>query len=224
MKATTVALLALLCVLLGSILFATSKPKDASANSTAPPSGYTAAPGDLGTCANCHTGISGTGFVSIATTRPFGYVPGVTETLTVLVLDPNPTLNRWGFEAAILSNSDNLTAGTITPTAFHPEYLGTGVYGGRTYLSQRSNGALAPMDTTDGTYWGHTGGFAWHFLWTGPPQGTGGVTIYISAVATNGDGAASGADNTYTINQYIAEMAPTPVTTTTWGKIKKQYH
>jgi hypothetical protein len=159
----------------------------------------------------------------MTTTRPWGYVPGVTETLGVLLLDPSPTLNRWGFEAAILSNSDNSSAGAITPTSFHPEHVGTAVFSGRTYLSQRSNGASAPMDSTDGTRWGHTGGTAWHFLWTGPPQGTGGVTMYISAVAANGDGAASSDDNTYTINQYIPEMAPTPVTTTTWGKIKKQY-
>ena len=224
MKAATIGFLAFLWVLLGSILFATSKPKDANANSAAPPPGYTAAPGDLGTCANCHTNISGSGFAYMATTRPWGYVPGGTETLSVGIVDPSPTQTRWGFEAAILSNSDNSSAGTITPVAFHPEWVGTAAFGGKTYLSQRSNGATAPNDTTDGTHWGHAGGIAWHFLWTGPPQGTGGVTLYISAVAANGDGAASSADNTYTINQYIPEMAPTPVTTTTWGKIKRQYH
>jgi len=223
MKATTVGLLALLCVLVGSILFATSGPRDADANSAAPPSGYTAAPGDLGTCANCHTNISGTGFAYTSTSRPWGYVPGVTETLGVGVYDPGSAGSRWGFEVTILTNSDNSTAGTITPTAFHPEHIGTAVFGGKIYLSQRSNGASAPMDTTDGTYWGSTTGGSWHFLWTGPPRGTGGVTMYVSTVAANGDGAASSDDYTYTISQYIPEMAPTPVTTTTWGKIKKQY-
>ncbi len=224
MRATTLVFLGILCMLLGSIIFATSRPKDATADSTAPPSGYTGAPGDAGTCVTCHTGASGTGFVYLATTRPWGYVPGVAETLDVGIAEPSATQNRWGFEVTILKDSDKSMAGTLTPIPVLGVRVGTAVSGGTTYLAHRSNGATAPLDPNDGTFWGQTGGIAWPFLWTGPPHGSGDVTIYVSTVAANGDQLATGADNTYTTTQSMPEMAPTPVSTTTWGKIKKQYH
>ena len=224
MKSTTLIVLSICAVLVGSIIFAVSRPKGANANSTAPPSSYTGAPGELGTCASCHTGIYGTGYISMGTTgTPFGYIPGETDTIVILVQDSSPALNRWGFEATVLKNSDLTMAGTLTPVALTGNKVGTAVSGGRTYISQRSNGATAPSDPNDGTYWGKPNIAGWEFEWTAPPVGSGGVTIYFSGVAANGDQQATAADYGYSGSIYMNELTPTPVSSTTWGKIKKKY-
>jgi hypothetical protein len=224
MKSTTLIVLSIFSVLLASLIVAASRPRGANANATAPPSSYTGAPGELGTCANCHVGIYGTGSIGLATTgSPFGYFPGETDTLFISIQDHSPTVNRWGFEATVLKNSDLTMAGTLTPVALTGNRVGTAVSGGRTYISQRSNGATAPLDPNDGTYWGKPNIAGWEFEWTAPPLGSGGVTIYFSGVAANGDQQATAADYTYGGAIYLNELTPTPVSTTTWGKIKKKY-
>src|SRR5438552_13198173 len=115
MKVSTLAVALALLILLGSIIFATSKPNEATANSTAPPVARTGAPGDGGTCVSCHSGASGTGnlIMSLADS-PTGYVPGATDTLVILITDPGEF--RWGLEVIALKNSDDTMAWTLSRT------------------------------------------------------------------------------------------------------------
>ncbi len=224
MRVTTLVLGAILCTLLGSIVFTTSKPKDANANATAPPSAYTGAPGDVGTCVSCHTGTGTGNLVMGLADSPTEYIPSQTDTLVILISDPAPAQNRWGFEVTVLKNSDNTMAGTLTPHPSAGILTGSASAGGRTYVSHRSNGATAPFDPDDGTFWGISGLAGWLVEWTAPPPGTGPVTFYVSGISANGDEASGATDNTYTGTLILPEAGSTPVTTTTWGKIKKRYH
>ena len=222
MKVSTLAVALALLILLGSIIFATSKLNEATANSTAPPVARTGAPGDGGTCVSCHSGASGTGnlIMSLADS-PTGYVPGATDTLVILITDPGEF--RWGFEVTALKNSDDTMAGTLSTTADLATMTGVATSGGRTYVGHRSNGASLPFDPNDGTFWGVPGAAGWLVEWTAPPQGTGNVTFYASGVAANGDGLQGAADTTYTATLTVQELATSPVNTTTWGKIKTHF-
>ena len=224
MRVITLVFAAILCVLLGSIILAASKPKMAIANADGPPNRYTGAPGDLGTCGSCHTGASGTGAL-VLNLQAFngGYTPGVIDTFYVFIADPAPTQMRWGFQVTALKNSDNTAAGTLTPLATQGVWTGSSSAGGRTYIATRSNGSTTPMDSDDGTYWGFTGAVAWGVQWQAPTAGAGPVTFYVSAISANADELASGADNTYTNTLVVPESGTSPVTSTTWGKIKKKY-
>jgi len=222
MKVSTLVVLLAFLILLGSVIFAVSKPHNATANSTAPPSGLTGAPGE-GTCITCHTGAStGSGALVMAMYDFIPtYVPGQTDTLVIGIGAPGAT--RWGFELTALKTSDNSMAGTFAPTADLPIQTGNATSGGRIYHAHRSNGAVLPFDVNDGTEWGFpTGG--WLVEWTPPAQGSGDVTFYLAAVAANGDQLAGAPDTTYTSTYVVTEQAPSPVTSTTWGKIKTRFH
>ena len=223
MKVSTLAVMLGFLILLGSVIFVVSKPDNATANSVAPPSAKTGAPGE-GTCVTCHTGTSGSG-AAVMALYDFNptYVGGQTDTLVIGIGAPGAT--RWGFELTALKNSDNSMAGTFAPTADSPTQTGNTTSGGRIYHGHRSNGALVPLDPSDGTEWGFpTGG--WLVEWTPPPQGSGDVTFYLAAVAADGNPLTSAGptDTTYTTTYIVTEQAPSPVTTTTWGKIKTRFH
>jgi hypothetical protein len=150
------------------------------------------------------------------------YVPGITYAIGVGISDPGKT--RWGFEATVLKDSDNTMAGSISGAIDSRTSVQSS--GGITYIMHTTNGVTSPStppDPADGTWWGEQDGPAvWAFLWTAPPQGTGSVTFYAATVAADGDNG-DGGDNTYTPTLTLTEGAPTPVSTTTWGKIKKRY-
>jgi len=153
------------------------------------------------------------------------YVPGNTYSMGIGIEDPGTGKVRWGFEATVLKNSDNTMAGSISG-AIDP-HTTVQSFGGITYIMHTTNGISSPStppNPADGTWWGEADGpVAWIFQWTAPPQGAGTVTFYAGTVAADGDGTSSG-DNAYTPTLTLTEGAPSPVTNTTWGKIKKQYH
>ena len=222
MKVSTLVVTLAFLILLGSLIFAASKPHDATANSTSPPAGRTGAPGDAGTCVTCHSGAGGSGALVMAL-YDFNptYVPGQTDTLVIAIGGPGAT--RWGFELTALKDSDNSAAGTFAPTADLPIQTASESSGGRFYFGHRSNGAIAPFDPNDGTEWGFpTGG--WLVEWTPPAQGSGNVTFYAAGITANGDGLNSAADTTYTATYAVTEQGASPVTSTTWGKIKTRFH
>jgi len=221
MKVSTLVVTFAFLVLLGSIIFAASKPHEATALSSAPPAGRTGAPGDAGTCATCHSGTGGAGALIMAL-YDFNptYVPGQTDTLVIGIGAPGAT--RWGFEVTALKNSDNTMAGTFGTIPDLAIQTGTEASGGRIYMGHRSNGAIAPFDLNDGTEWGFaTGG--WLVEWTPPAQGTGDVTFYAAGIAADGSQSAGATDTTYTATYVVTEQAPSPVTSTTWGKIKTRF-
>ena len=91
----------------------------AYAYSSGPPLRVTAAPGDFGTCVQCHTGTAlngGAGSVRILLPGGPVYQPGVKQHIVVQVADP--AQKRWGFEFTARLNSDpsNGQAGDISST------------------------------------------------------------------------------------------------------------
>jgi hypothetical protein len=224
MRVLTIVVLAVSLILLGVSIQATMKSNTAIANSLLPPTGRTGAPGDVGTCITCHAGDVGTpdgGIIIVPQHSATEYVPGATDTISVVIGDPGQY--RWGFEATVLKNSDNSMAGTLANVADFQIYTGIQSSGGRMYASHTSNGATAAFDPTDGTFWGLPFGIGWIFEWTAPPPGSGPVTIYVAGVAADSSKSANGTDYTYTNALVLSEAGATPVTTTTWGKIKKRY-
>ena len=206
-------------LVLSAVALTLDIPRDASANVPTPPAAYTGGAGEPH-CGSCHAGSSGNQTVTITVVPPVTeYVPGNTYNIGLGLSDPG--MIRWGFEATALKDSDNSMAGTFG-TLVDP-HVTTLSSGGRTYACHTTNGAVAPGNPTDGTWWGTADGpVAWLFTWTAPAQGAGDVTFYAAMVSADGNSSDTG-DNTYTVNMTLTEGAPTPVSSTTWGKIKKHY-
>ena len=194
--------------------------RPAFAFSFAPPLGATGAPGEI-TCQGCHTSTGGNGSIAI-TGVPEHYSPGQTYTLTVTLQDPGQ--QRWGFELTALQ-FDAITqaperSGTLIDTSVHTllsEDAGTQ----RQYITHTSN-EVAQGDPDDGTFWGTPDGpVSWSFDWTAPAAGAGIVIFYVAGNAANGNGINGTGDFMYKTSVSSNELPPTPVTRTTWGKIKK---
>ena len=218
MKITTIAYSAALGVILGAILFGFTRPRDAVATSSLPPTQRTGAPGE-GNCGSCHTGSllkDGSFSVSLGISE---YEPGATYPVYISIQDPLQI--RWGFEVTALKNSNNSMAGSFQSPS---QLVGIQLAGGKSYAGQNSNGAILPGNATDGTHWGTLNGpVQWVVNWTAPAQGSGTVTFYGAGVAADGDGLSDLLDFAYTSTYQLTEKTTLPVTTTTWGKIKQQY-
>ncbi|MGH7681262.1 MAG: choice-of-anchor V domain-containing protein [Candidatus Eiseniibacteriota bacterium] len=191
------------------------------ANANTPPAGHTGAPSE-GTCAGagCHVGTGGTGgLVAAPATTAFQYQPGATDTIVVGLANLGSL--RFGFEATALLNNGSM-AGSFANLPDMNTLIQSS--GGKSYISHTSNGATAPLDLADGTYWSPfpIGAGGWLFEWTAPPPGSGPVTFYVTGVAANGDELASASDTSYVYSVMLTEQG-TAVTPTTWGKIKQIY-
>lgn len=191
----------------------------AVAYSSIPPASKTNAPGE-GLCAECHTGglNSGGGSLSVLN-APAEYVAGQTYSLVVQLAQTGQ--QRWGFELTSLRDSLGIPvqAGYFTRTS-DSTALQSAPVGGRTrfYVSHFSNGIV------DGTYAGTLNGpVSWTFDWTAPPSGSGAVTFYAAGNAANGNGLNGAGDYIYTATATVPERAPTAVSATTWGKIKRAF-
>src|SRR5689334_22813791 len=75
------------------------------AYSSAPPAGYTGAPGEF-TCKECHVPDSGAGTGHISITAPPSYVPGQTYQITVTHTNADTTRKRWGFQLTALDDAN----------------------------------------------------------------------------------------------------------------------
>ncbi len=146
------------------------------ANSANPPNAKTGAPGE-GTCADCHSGITGSPDSTSLTGIPGNvYTPGATYTMTLSLQWVSQ--RRWGFELTAMALSGG-SAGQVTvtdPTNTQYSTAGTG------YLKQTSAG------TFNGTPWG----VSWTFQWQAPPAGSGPVVFYWCGNACNGNNSPSG--------------------------------
>lgn len=134
----------------------------------------TGSPGE-GTCANCHSGGSGTTVVNVSFNPSItsgSYTPGQTYTITVNVIN-NP-FSKFGFACEILDASNN-NAGTMS----NP---GTGVQ-----FMVGSNGRNVAAHTTPKT---GTGSAQFTFEWTAPTSGI--VNLYAIGNAVNGNGSTTG--------------------------------
>ncbi len=148
----------------------------AFSSSGGPPDGKTGRPGE-GTCADCHSGGSGTAdSTELAGFAGAVYVPDSTYHLTLTARYRGAT--RWGFELTAV-NQSGARAGQLTvtdPTNTQFSNAGPG------YVKQ----------TSAGTFRGNPGPVSWSFDWRAPSAGTGPVRFYWTYNATNNNGSTTG--------------------------------
>lgn len=172
--------------LVGSVLafswFSFSDPQ-----STGAPASHTGAPGEL-TCmkSGCHddNAINSNNAeckITISENAE-NYIPGKSYTINVSISESN--INRFGFEAVCLRNSDNKNAGSITITDAV-----------RTQVIKNTNN-FPDRDYATYTYYGtepfSPGLGQWSFDWTAPQADEGPVTFYVAAISANDDGTDNG--------------------------------
>jgi uncharacterized protein (TIGR03437 family) len=153
--------------------------------STGAPPRHTGAPGDQGTCTQCHAGAAGSGRVEITYSGGTNYTPGERGRFTVTITDPNA--RRFGFSASarLVSNLANGQAGTL-------------VTGSGTQVECEDSRALpcrteAPVQFITHTTPAQAGRF--EFDWDPPASGD--VRVFVAANAANGNGSNTG-DTIYT--------------------------
>jgi uncharacterized protein (TIGR03437 family) len=173
----------------------------ARANTTAPPSGATGAPGEQ-SCASCHGGAavnSGGGAMTL-TGLPASYAPNQQIALA-LTLTQAARL-QFGFEITAVDDAGR-QAGTLIVTNTNRTILSTGTVSSNTrqYIGQTLAGSVP------------TGGDvgSWTFSWRAPAQSVGRVTFYVAGLAGNNSGNTSG-DSVYTLAQSIQSGNAPPLT------------
>ena len=169
------------------------------------------------TCADCHSGPSGSGSVTVTFPGARTYTPGAKQHLVVNIVDP--AQQRWGFQlTARQANSSSTQAGAFTPGADGYTQL---VCTQTNFDSQAfgptcaTNGmALQYIEhTQSGSRLGTTGGVTFEFDWSPPATDVGNLVVYIAALAANGDNTARGDHNytaRYTLTPASAGPAPPP--------------
>jgi uncharacterized protein (TIGR03437 family) len=164
-------------------------------------------------CTDCHTGPAGSGNVTVTFPGGLTYTPGTKQHLVVNIADA--AQQRWGFQlTARQANSASTQAGTFTPGADGYTQL---VCTQANFRSQAfgsacgTNGmALEYIEHTQtGTRLGTTGGAAFEFDWTPPAGNAGNLTVYVAALAANGDNTSHG-DHTYTARYTLAPASVGP--------------
>ncbi|HJQ70374.1 MAG TPA: choice-of-anchor V domain-containing protein [Blastocatellia bacterium] len=174
----------------------------AYASATGPEARYTGAPGDIGTCYNCHDAVtsginSGSGSVQI-NGLPSVYEPGEQYTFTVVTQQGGK--QRYGFQlTAIDSNGDR--AGTLAPDGSDSQVNPLTGTGDRQYIQHSQTGTVANGQSS------HT----WRVRWTAPSTDVGTVRFFAAGNAANGDGTNQGQDNIYTTSA-LSESPTTVVT------------
>src|ERR1017187_3247764 len=168
------------------------------------------------TCTDCHNGPSGSGSVTVTFPGTPTYTPGARQQLVVNVVDG--AQKRWGFQlTARQANSSTTQAGTFTPGADGYTQL---VCTQTDFRSQAfgntctTNGmALQYIEHTEsGSRLGTAGAVTFEFDWTPPATNAGNLTVYIAALAANGDNTDHG-DHTYIARYTLTPAAagPTPL-------------
>ena len=151
------------------------------AYSSGPPPRKTGAPGDAGTCASCHGKPDGGNF-QVAFPDGLFYTPGVQQTFTITITEPDPVTDGYGFEMSARLESDlaNAQAGDFTAGEHQQvicDHAGTkpagGCPSGNTveFIEQSS---LLIANTIP-------------VVWTAPATNAGNVYIYVAVVAGTGD-------------------------------------
>ncbi len=171
-----------------------------------PPAGVTTAPTDLPgvACTYCHNDTSLNQYgnrVSVNFTNGLTYVPGQTQTFTIVV---NDSAAYYGFQATMRTDSSGgqAQAGNFTAAS------GTGVV-----CSDGSYGSTGPCNTSDGLEWIEhinqpIGSNQIPLTWTAPAASAGNVHLYVAVNAANGDHSQFG-DHIYAVD-YVLTPAANP--------------
>ena len=176
----------------------------AYASVTGPEARHTGAPGDIGTCYDCHdkvlSGINaGSGDVLI-NGLPAVYQPGQEYTFTVTVQQGGK--QRFGFQLTAI-NSDGDRVGTLAPDNSDSQLNSQTGTGGRQYINHTQAGTLPNTQS------GHT----WRVRWTAPSNDAGTVRFFAAGNAADGNGTQEGQDFIYTTSA-ISESPSTVVSVT----------
>ena len=145
---------------------------------TGPEPGYTGAPGDIGSCINCHNDPIelpnvGPGSISI-TGIPAPYQPGQQYQLTVTV--QQNSRQDFGFQLTAIDLNGN-RAGTLQSLGSDTQVLSATGLGGRQYIEH----------TQAGTEPSQIGRRTWQIRWTAPDTDVGTVRFFAAGNAGNGD-------------------------------------
>ena len=172
-----------------------------------PPAGVTTAPTDLPgvACTYCHFGTSlngGGGNTKIQFPNGLTYVPGQTETLTIVTSDSQAYYYGFQLTARLESSGDQTQAGNLIAGS-----------GQAVVCSDGSANTQGPCNTADKLQWVEhfqqpIGSNQIPVQWTAPPAGSGNVHIYVAVNAANGDGSAYG-DHIYAAD-YVLTPAAAP--------------
>lgn len=166
-------------------LLATASQIAYTSSNSAPPVGYTNAPGN-GNCAGCHGGsslvTSGSIWnnISLTSSVPLGsFQPNTTYTMTLTFADPSRT--KYGFQLLVLpvaATASSASVGTLTAT--NPS-VSVNTSGNRSYVSHSNSGTAAPANSR-----------TWEFDWTTPAAFNGGATFYVVINSSNNNFSSSG--------------------------------
>lgn len=148
------------------------------ASVTGPEPGYSGAPGDIGSCVQCHDTFHqanvGPGSVNLNGV-PSVYEPDQAYTLAITVQQGGRS--RFGFQLTSIDVNGN-RAGTFTSLGGDTQVnLITGP-GGRQYIQHTEPGTTAIV----------SGSRTWQVRWTAPATDVGTVRFYVAGNAANGDG------------------------------------
>lgn len=176
----------------------------AYASVTGPEARHTGAPGDIGTCYDCHdkvvSGINaGSGDVQINDV-PTVYEPGERYTITVTVQQGGK--QRFGFQLTAIDKNGN-RVGTLAPDNTDSQVNSQTGEGERQYINHTQAG------TFPNTQSGHT----WRVRWTAPSNDAGTVRFFAAGNAADGNGTQEGQDFIYTTSG-ISESPTTIVSVT----------
>jgi len=160
----------------------------ANASGSALKGRYTGAPGDLGTCTECHTGTAlnaGGGNVVVNFSNGQTYVPGAQQTFTIVISDPMARVYGFQMTARLETNLANDQAGDFTA--------------GQQQLVICDNNQPKPSSGCPANaqveFVEHNQPFTTNtiqVLWTAPATNLGNVQLYVAVTAANGDGTAGG--------------------------------
>ncbi|MBI3651857.1 MAG: hypothetical protein HY231_12625 [Acidobacteria bacterium] len=177
-------------------------PLIAYASVTGPEPSYTGAPGDIGTCVNCHDTYvnANVGPGSIALSGlPTQYQAGQQYTLTVTV--QQAARSKYGFQLTAIDGNGN-RAGTLAALGSDTQVISPTGSGGRQYLEHTQQGT---NPTTSNSR-------SWQVSWTAPSTDVGPVTLYFAGNAANGNGNNQG---DYIYNSSRVVDSPTSVVSIT---------
>jgi len=163
--------------------------------SAQPPAGYTGAPPDNMTCAQCHTS-QGSGSLTLQFGEgTFNYVPGQTYDLEVLIQDTGQ--QRFGFSmTARLEDQPSVATGSWTAGERNT------VYDAGNHIGHSN----APFGE---------GSQAFRMMWTAPAENVGDIVFYAAANAANGNFSNGPGDNVYTARMVVS---PAPRNRSFWAQ------
>lgn len=155
---------------------------------SAPPNGYTNAPGE-GNCSSCHSGTpitSGSVWGGITLTRVGGSLAGITANSSnpMNLSFASSSSTKFGFQLCVLpasASSSTASVGTLSAGTSSLVQTSTSSSPTRVYLSHTSSGTAAPSGTA-----------SWNFNWITPGSYSGGATFYVVVNETNDNSGSSG--------------------------------